>query len=309
MPSLEIETKPGNRVHPSRVFLVGVGSAAVALALAVGCDPEAPQPQTPTGGTALDRDVVPIIGGDWYRPGVETTWQWQLQVDSQGALNTSYEVDVYDLDLFETETDTIATLRNRGARVLCYFSAGSFEDFRPDAARFLPADLGNTLDGFADERWLDIRSSNVHAIMLSRLDLAMQKGCDGVEPDNMDGFQNNPGFDLTADDQLAFNRFIANEAHQRGLAVALKNDLDQIPQLVDYFDLSVNEQCHEFDECALLEPFTDSGKPVFNAEYAEPFVNDSTARQTLCAAAVDKGIQTLVLPLDLDDSFRFTCDP
>ena len=31
-----------------------------------------------------------------------------------------------------------------------------------------------------------------------------------------------------ADDQLAYNRFLANAAHTRGLAIALKNDLDQV---------------------------------------------------------------------------------
>lgn len=42
--------------------------------------------------------------------------------------------------------------------------------------------------------------------MQARLDLAVQKGCDGVEPDNVDGYQNNSGFPLTAQDQLAYNR-------------------------------------------------------------------------------------------------------
>ncbi|MMZ65925.1 hypothetical protein D1872_283710 [compost metagenome] len=67
--------------------------------------------------------------------------------------------------------------------------------------------------------------------MRARLDLAVQKGCDGVEPDNMDGYDNNTGFTLSADDQLAYNKFIANEARKRGLSVGLKNDLDQIIEL------------------------------------------------------------------------------
>ncbi|MFQ5551082.1 MAG: endo alpha-1,4 polygalactosaminidase [Gemmatimonadales bacterium] len=145
--------------------------------------------------------------------------------------------------------------------------------------------------------------------MQARLDLAVQKNCDGVEPDNVDGFTNNTGFPLTATDQLAFNRFLANEARTRGLAVALKNDLDQIPELVDYFDLSVNEQCHEFNECDQLQPFITAGKPVLNAEYADQFVSDPVQRQTMCAAAVAQNLRTLVLPIDLDDSFRFSCDP
>ena len=112
----------------------------------------------------------------------------------------------------------------------------------------------------------------------------------------------------SAEDQLAFNRFIANAARERGLCVCLKNDLDQIPQLLQYFDFSVNEQCHEYDECELLTPFIEAGKPVFNAEYEESYVNDADAREALCEDARALDLSTLVLPLDLDGSFRFSCD-
>jgi hypothetical protein len=54
------------------------------------------------------------------------------------------------------------------------------------------------------------------AIIEARLDVAVDKGCDGVEPDNMDGFTNNIGFNLTSGDQLTFNGTITNEAHERG---------------------------------------------------------------------------------------------
>ena len=251
----------------------------------------------------------PVDGGDWYRPEVTATWQWQLQPGAGGGINTGYDVDVYDVDLFDVSDAIIDGLHAEGRRVICYFSAGSFEDFRDDAGRFAAAELGTSLDGFADERWLDIRSANVRAIMLDRLDFAAQRGCDGVEPDNVDGYANDSGFPLTSADQLEFNRFLADAAHERGLAVGLKNDLDQIAELVAHFDFSVNEQCHEFDECDALQPFIDAGKPVFNAEYEDRFVNDAAARAEICASAAAQGIHTLVLPLDLNDSFRFSCEP
>ena len=143
--------------------------------------------------------------------------------------------------------------------------------------------------------------------MKSRLDLAVQKGCDGVEPDNVDGYTNTPGFPLTAADQLAYNRLIANEAHWRGLAVGLKNDLDQINDLIPYYDFAVNEQCFQYNECATLQPFISAGKPVFSAEYNQPYVNDLAARNALCAESIRLRFSTLVLPLALDNSFRHSC--
>ncbi|WP_292991396.1 endo alpha-1,4 polygalactosaminidase [Nitrosomonas sp.] len=103
------------------------------------------------------------------------------------------------------------------------------------------------------------------------------------------------------------NKFIANEAHKRSLSVGLKNDLDQIPELVDFYDFSVNEQCHEFDECDTLAPFIQAGKPVLNAEYLQKFSDDADDRRTLCNMVNNAQFSTLVLPLDLDDSFRLSC--
>lgn len=239
-----------------------------------------------------------------YSPAVTTTWQIQLQ----GSVNTGYNVALYDIDLFDSPATLIDDLHLAGRRVICYFSAGSYEDWRPDQGSFLPADRGNDLAGWPGEQWLDIRSANVRTIMLARLDLAVQKGCDGVDPDNVDGYGNNTGFPLTATDQLDYNRFLADAAHGRGLAVGLKNDLDQVGQLVGSFDFAVNESCHQYGECGLLAPFPAAGKPVFNIEYGSSYVSDATARAALCADAAGRDFRTLILPLALDDSFRFSCD-
>lgn len=254
-------------------------------------------------GRAL-ADIPPLTQGSWYRPKVETTWQWQLL----GTLNTSYDVAVYDIDLFDTSAADIAALQAAGRRVICYFSAGSSEDWREDFDRFAAADMGSKLDAWEGERWLDIRSQGVLSIMQARLDLAVSKGCDGVEPDNMDAAANDSGFDLTGADQVDYNRRIANEAHRRGLTVALKNAGDWTSYLVAYFDLSLNEQCHEADECDQLQAFLDAGKPIFNAEYEESADSAQKRSGTLCPTARDEGIRTLILPLDLDDSFRVSCD-
>lgn len=241
----------------------------------------------------------------YWKPALTDTWQWQLK----GTVNTSYAVAVYDIDLFDTPVATIQALQASGKKVVCYFSAGSSEDWRSDFSSFQPSDKGNALSGWAGERWLDTRSANVRRIMQARLDLAVSKGCNGVEPDNVDGYANNSGFPLTAATQLDYNRFLASEAHNRGLSIALKSDTGQLSNLVGDFDFAVNEQCHQNAECDGYQVFIADGKPVFNAEYAASYSSDPAARATLCADANGRKFHTLVLPLALDDSFRYSCEP
>ncbi|MFF0202605.1 endo alpha-1,4 polygalactosaminidase [Streptomyces sp. NPDC005017] len=215
--------------------------------------------------TAPDDPEGQPSGSRWQpRPGL--TWQWQLS----GRLDTSVDVPVYDIDGFDHGADTVARLHGDGRKVICYLSTGAFEDWRPDAADFPRAVLGKG-NGWDGERWLDIRRTDVlEPLMAARLDMCREKGFDAVEPDNMDGYANDTGFPLTAADQLRYNRLIARLAQDRGLAVGLKNDLDQIPELVDDFDFAVNEQCAQYDECDTLTPFITADKAVFHVEYELP---------------------------------------
>ncbi len=257
------------------------------------------------GGSSDDNDNADVeVGTDRgiqvVSPG--TSWQWQLQ----GTLNTGYDVALYDIDLFDTSESQIAELQQQGRLVICYFSGGSYEDWRDDAADFPAAVLGNNLDDWEGERWLDIRADSVRDIMAARLQVAAAKGCDGVEPDNMDGYLNDPGFDLTYDDQLSYNRFIAEAAHDADLLVGLKNDLDQIEDLVTYFDFAVNEECWEYQECEMTLPFIEAGKAVFHAEYSDSLQDPETLSE-FCDEMNSLGLSSLYLPLALDDSFRVSC--
>ena len=283
------------RLEPSIVLAL-----IVFLFFLTGCGGSIPDDND---AAETDLNPPPIVDGTWYRPVTAVTWQWQLQ----GAVNTAYNVDLYDIDLFDSSEALIRQLQADGKKVICYFSAGSYEAWRPDAGQFEPESLGNPLDDWPGERWLDIRNENVRIVMKDRLDLAQQKGCDGVEPDNVDAYANDSGFDLTPDDQLVFNRFIANETHARGLAAGLKNDLDQINDLIAYYDFAVNEQCFEYAECALLMPFIQQGKAVLSVEYAPDTIDDETVRREICTEARDLQFSTLILPLELDDSFRYSC--
>jgi hypothetical protein len=181
----------------------------------------------------------------------------------------------------ENDASVVAALHAAGRKVICYIDVGGWEDYRSDAANFPDSVKGNTIDGWPSEKWLDIRQIDVlRPIMAARFDVCAQKGFDGVEPDLMDAASADTGFPLTPADQLKYNLMIADLGHERGLAVGLKNDLTQIPQLVSHFEFSVNEQCAEYSECQLLVPFIATGKPVFHAEYDVPtsaFCQQTTA--------------------------------
>jgi len=138
--------------------------------------------------------------------------------------------------------------------------------------------------------------------------LAEQAGCAGVEPDNVDGFSNETGFPLSASDQVEFNTTVAGLAHDRGLAVGLKNSFDIAEDLVQHFEFAVTEQCHEYEECELLAPFVDAGKPVFNAEYPGSEAEGRALAEEQCEESRRIGIHTLFLPIDLDGSWRVACE-
>lgn len=238
----------------------------------------------------------PFPAGIWQpKPG--TSWQWQLL----GTIDTSLAVQMYDVDLFDTPDGVIASLHARGIRVVCYFSAGSHENWRADSAELSSSVLGSALDGWAGERWLDIRAPAVRTQMQARLARAKQRGCDGVEPDNVDGYANASGFPLTSADQLSFNRFLAKEAHALGLSIGLKNDLDQVPMLVGDFDWALNEECAKYNECDALEPFIAANKAVFHVEYGP-----AALATTVCPAANAGNFDTLIKNLDLD-AWRVAC--
>ncbi len=242
--------------------------------------------------------VAPMV--DWWQPAPGTTLQWQLD---GLPLDTSLEVDTFDIDLFDHPASTVATLHAQGAFVICYMSAGSWEEWRPDAAAFPPELLGNDYVGWEGEKWLDIRRLDLLApIMGARMDLCRQKGFNGLETDNIDAFTNNTGFPLSANDQLNFNRWLAEEAHARGLSIGLKNDPDQAAELVDYFDWALTEDCFDQDWCEQMSPFIEAGKAVFAVEYTDTGIT----LDDFCPRALDLSFSSMLKNRDLD-AWRSAC--
>lgn len=271
----------------------------------------------PTSASVSDTSTGPSTGDSgsgsggeakWFRPTPAMKWQIQLLAPG-GTPNIGYDVDVYDVDLFDVSDATIAQLRAKGRRIVCYFSAGSYEKWRPDAAMIPEASRGKKMKGW-DELWLDIRNPKVLEVMKARMDKAKQRGCDAVDPDNVDGYANDTGFRLSRADQVAFLRHLSAAAHERDLGIGLKNAVDLIPDVVDDFDFAVNEECYHYKECGKLMPFVMAGKPVWNIEYPDPDNIDEAKAlaKKICPSGSAKGFRSLVMPMALDDSFRVDCD-
>lgn len=255
-------------------------------------------PSTSSSTTSSTTTTTVAPGNVWHPSSAASiTWDWQLQ----GNISTTSPPQMFDIDGFDNTAATVAALHSHGTIAVCYMDVGTNEPNRPDQGMIPPADNGNPVQGFATERWLDVRDiAGLEPLIHERMGVCAGKGFDAVEPDDVDGYTNNSGFPLTANDQLAYNTMVASEAHAAGLSVALKNDVDQLAALEPHFDWALNEECNAFSECSGYSAFTGAGKAVFNAEY-------SGSTSTFCPADAAKHINGSKFAVALNGSNHSTC--
>lgn len=288
-----------------RAFAWGValGAAGCSSRAASGAD----------GSATVSGDDLGSLGGDLgsggdgdggasvaWRPSKSATFYWDLQ---NAPPDNGKNVGVYDIDGFNNTAAEVAALHALGLKVVCYMDAGTWEPGRPDANAFPASVKGAAVSGWPGEFWLDVRPAGpnyatLQSIMLARFQVCQTKGFDAVEPDNIDSYQNSPGFATTAADQLAYDEWIADTVHGLGMAVIQKNDLDQIATLLPYFDGVLDEECNKYSECDKLSPYVAANKPAWDAEYAE----DGETTAQFCSADVSAGIVGALFALALDGS-------
>ena len=130
--------------------------------------------------------AVTISGGkaataEIWRPTGQMQWQWVLQT----SVDTSVNVPVFDIDGFDNNASVVTTLHANGARVICYISAGTYENWRPDASSFPSSVLGSS-NGWPGEQWLDVRQISILGpIMLARMQMCARKGFDAIKPNSL----------------------------------------------------------------------------------------------------------------------------
>ncbi len=199
--------------------------------------------------------------------------------------------------------------------VTCYITAGTLENWRSDSELLDPRILGNTYSGFADERWIDIRQlSKLRPWLEAKMDMCKAKGFDAIEFDNVDGWStaNNVGLNITPEDEVAFIVYLSWAAHERGMSMALKSNVEQVPQVLNYVDFAVVEECFANQECTRNDPnsdgkygydlFINDGKPVFEVEY-----NPYSVSNNVCSRSNALKFSTLYKNVDLD-AYRVSCN-
>ncbi len=212
--------------------------------------------------------ITPAGAAHW-RPPAGTTFAIILSTAPNRVVTDAQAVD---LDLFEAKRSTVLALKGQGKHVICYMSAGSWEDWRSDASKFPRRVIGKPLDDWEGESYLDIRALNVIGpIMIARLKQCRDKGFDAVDPDNVDAYEigRKTGFPLTRADAIRYMRFLAREAHRLGLAIGLKNATSIADDVLDVMDFAVTEDCFDQGWCRHSKNFIDANKPVFAIEYTD----------------------------------------
>ncbi len=261
------DTRSG-RVRRKRLAALGVGLAGLLMV-----QPALVQAQS--AGAAVGR-WQPKVGETFY-------------IQYTGTIDLTRPAQVYNLDWETTTAAQVRQLKSRGVRVVCYLSAGSSESWRSDNAKIPASVKGKPLDGWDGENWLDVRKTSVlMPIMAARMDVCKQKGFDAIDPDNTDGWSQQTGFPITKADQVTYQRALSDAAHARGLAVGLKNDVEQLPQMAALVDFAVNEECNAYGECGAYKAFLAAGKPVYNIEY-----------QRSCPTNLPKGMSSFISNYDL----------
>jgi hypothetical protein len=222
---------------------------------------------TSTGGINVNITGTPFTGGAAVAP---TVFDIDFQTDGACTGGT----------ITQENTAAVNAIHAKGAKAICYIDAGGGESFRPDFAAYNAFNnncggclFGRPIGGFRDEFWLNINNDQGQRTFIlnqisARLDRCVANHFDGVEMDVIDAYSNNTGLTISPDTQLLFNTALANLAHSKGLTVALKNDVEQVPDLAPYFDYAINEQCQQYNECGNYSTyFASANKAVFQVEY------------------------------------------
>ena len=124
------------------------------------------------------------------------------------------------------------------------------------------------------------KRDGIAAIVNGWIDGCAAQGYQAIEPDNLDTWTRFPSR-LTKANNLALATLLANRAHEKGLAIAQKNnpELGSDGKTSAKFDFAIAEECQAYEECG--EFLTPYGNNVIEIEYTD---NPRSAYTAACAA-------------------------
>jgi endo-alpha-1,4-polygalactosaminidase (GH114 family) len=241
------------------------------------------------------------LDNQWYKPTPETTFDWDLRSDIPETF--SYNATIVDIDAFDNTKNFVTHLHTQGKKVIAYVSVGSWENWRADKDDFPSSIIGNNYPDWDGEKFLDIRNIDALApIMRARLDMIKEKGFDGVEPDNIDLNSwtiDELGFEISDADVIKYSKWLANEAHLRGLSIGQKNATDLAIQLVDTFDWILLEDAFYYNFQDEAKIYITKNKAVFATEYTDN-TNALKFNQVICPESKNMRFTALLKHRELD---------
>jgi len=286
--------------YPFAVVLV-VASACLVAACSPApgrspsASPDPPASPTPVPSASLSASPSTTLA---YNPLPPPGTPWQIRLDGgvpDDVVPNEGGARIVEVD-WQAPEDLVRWLDEGGVYTVCYLSAGTIEDFRLDAGSFPDEVAGQALPDWPDERYLDLRRLDLLGpLWEARLDSCAAAGFDAVDPDNIDSYENESGFPLTEDDAVAAILWLADAAHERGMAIGQKNAPGLTTRLVDALDFAVTEECLTQGWCEEVAAYVDVGKPVLAIEYVE----DGATLDRWCGEADALGLSLLVTKLDL----------
>jgi hypothetical protein len=263
-------------------------------------------------------------GAAWWQPGTGVLpWQWEIDheivttnAQDMGTGDTTYlnaaaaSPVVYDIDAFDNSAADVTALHALGKKVICYMEVGAAESYRPDYAQFPTVDLGTAIDGYPQEKYLNINAAAVLTVIEARVAMCAQKGFDGIEPDIDDSYTDTTGFTITEADNVAYLTTLSAYAHSLGIAWGLKNGGDGgdptsfVADVLPLIDFAVVEEPFFLTTIDYFEPtLYDAGKAMFVAEYT----NDTNASSSFCSQAVADHTNAALFDVALDGMVRDPC--
>lgn len=240
-----------------------------------------------------------------------STWDIILQIE--GLPTPPPKMDYLEIDGFDSTKEQVTQIKAQNTKAICYISAGTAEDFRPDFAAFkaIPNTTGKGFPGFEGDYFLNTNHwRDFFPVMKKRIQMCRDKGFDYVDFDVIDSYDVDPeetGFELSEDVQIDYIMALTKAAKEASLKTVQKNAPDLAKRLEPHFDAMVTEECVRLEFCEETAPYRAAGKPVFNVEYPESWGDKPFDRGHVCAASKEAGVITIFSALALDGPAAERC--